>query len=76
MTDEMFFFKLSQGNILISDNKGLLYCSNIKRVFSDLHTYSFELFIFYEICEYNVDVINYKFEFCKCFLNFAKEINR
>lgn len=76
MNDELFHFNIINGILLVSDSRGILYCSNINRVFSDLNGSSFEIFIYNEIVKHNDEIIMNKFEFCKCFLNFVKEMNQ
>jgi len=74
--DNVFTFKLNQEILSIYFKNQLLYTSTIKRIMQDTFMESFEQFIFLEICEYNPQLGYYQYDFCKCFLNFAKELNK
>ena len=78
MSDHCTLFKFSIENDILKKKKKneIIYCSNIRRIIKDIVTHSIETFVFYEICEFNPQLSYYQFEFCKCFLNFAKEYNR
>ena len=74
--DLVFSFQIKNKILSILYKNELIYISNINRIIKDMIGDSIELFVFYEICEYNPQLGYYQYDFCKSFLKFAKEINR
>lgn len=72
----IFNFEIRNNVLIVYLGKEIVYCSDINRIIKDTIFKSIELFVFYEICEYRPELGYYQYEFCKCFLNFAKEYNR
>lgn len=74
--DQVFSFEIKNGILSVYYKGQLIYSSLLNRIIKDMIGNSIELFIFYEICEYNPQLGYYQYDFCKGFLKFAKEINR